>query len=466
MNTVTLDHAQTAVEIQALRAHLGVDVVTPSDANWDEARQAWNLAVDQRPAAVAFPESADQIVSLVEFARDHGLRVAAQGTGHNASAIESLDSTLLVKTERMRDVHIDPATRTARVGAGALWMDVTGPAAEHGLAALAGSSPDVGVVGYSLGGGLSWLARSKGLAANSVTAIEIVTADGRLVRTDATNEPDLFWALRGGGGSFGVVTALEFTLYPITHVYAGMVAFPMERASEVLHAWREWTQTVPEQVTSVGRLLRLPPLPDIPEPVRGRNLVVVEAIVVGTEAEGRKFVAPLRELGAEIDTFGMLPVQELQHLHMDPEHPVPGASDHMLLRELPPEAIDALVSTAGRTDQPTPMLSVELRQLGGAVARAEAGHGALAAIDAPFAMFGVGIAMNEELAAAIHAFTPLLRAALSPYDAGSAYLNFVEDPTDVSTLFRAGAYDRLRAVKSQYDAGDLFRSNHPIPPAA
>jgi hypothetical protein len=366
----------------------------------------------------------------------------------------------------MRDVHIDPVSRTARVGAGALWMDVTGPAAEHGLAALAGSSPDVGVVGYSLGGGLSWLARKHGLAANSVTAIEVVTADGRLVRADATNEPDLFWALRGGGGSFGVVTALEFSLYPIAQVYAGMLAFPIERAGEVLHTWREWTQTVPEEVTSVGRILRLPPLPDIPEAVRGRNLVVLEAIVIGTEAEGRDMVAPLRALGAEIDTFGMLPVEQLQHLHMDPEHPVPGASDHMLLRELPAEAIDAVVNTAGRADRPTPMLSVEIRHIGGAAGRAQPGHGALAAIDAPYAMFGVGIALNEEMAAAINGFTPVLREALTPYDAGSAYLNFVEEPTETATFFRGDAYDRLRAVKSQYDAGDMFCSNHPIPPAA
>jgi hypothetical protein len=464
MNPATLAPSPVS-HFEALRAHLdGVQVVTPADEHWDDARQAWNLAVDQRPAAVAFPVTADHVASLVEFAREHGLRIAPQGTGHNAAAIESLDDTLLLRTDRMREVTIDPLTRTARVGAGALWQDVTHPAAEHGLAALAGSSPDVGVVGYTLGGGLSWLVRSHGLAANSVTAIEVVTADARIVRADATTEPDLFWALRGGGGSFGVVTALEFRLYPIAEVYAGMLAFPIERASEVLHAWREWTQTVPEEVTSVGRLLRVPPLPDIPEVVRGRELVVVEATILGDPDAAAAIVDPLRALEPEIDTFATIPVPALQHLHMDPEQPVPGIGSGMLIGDLPAEAIDALVAVGGPGRQ-VPLLSIELRHIGGAAGRAEAGHGALAAIDAPFAMFGVGMAMTPEMVAAIEAYMPALHHALAPYDAGKAYLNFVEEPTDSSRLFADDAYARLRAVKSEYDADDLFRSNHPIPPA-
>jgi FAD/FMN-containing dehydrogenase len=160
-----------------------------------------------------------------------------------------------------------------------IWIEVVEAAAEHGLAALAGSSPDVGVVGYTLGGGLSWLVRKYGLAANKVTAVELVTADGRLVRADRDNEPDLFWALRGGGGSFGVVTALEFRLYPLTEVYAGVMFWPVERAAEVLNAWREWTATVPDEMTSVGRILQLPPLPDVPEPLRGRSFARRDLVV-------------------------------------------------------------------------------------------------------------------------------------------------------------------------------------------
>ena len=204
------------------------------------------------------------VVSVVNAARELGLRVAPQSTGHNAGPLGDLDGTILLKTSAMRDVQIDPVARVARVEAGAMWMDVTPAAAEHGLAALAGSAPDVGVAGYTLGGGLSWLARSHGLAANSVVAIEVVTADGVLRRVDETHEPELFWALRGGGGSFGVVTAIEFRLYPITEVYAGVLFFPLDRAAEVLEAWRQWLPSVPDSVTSVGRILRFPPIPDLP----------------------------------------------------------------------------------------------------------------------------------------------------------------------------------------------------------
>src|SRR6516162_4565739 len=236
-----------------------VTILTAADPGWDEARRAWNLAVDQRPAAIARPASAQDVVAAVGYARRHGLRVAAQGTGHNAGPLGPLGDTVLVKTQRMRHVSIDPAARTARAQAGAVWADVVGPAAGHGLAALAGSSPDVGIVGYTLGGGMGWLGRAYGLSASNVESFEAVTADGRLVRADAGTEPDLFWALRGGGGSFGVVTAIELRLFPVTEVYAGQLWWPAESASQVLQAWRDLTQSgLPDEFTTVFRYLRLP----------------------------------------------------------------------------------------------------------------------------------------------------------------------------------------------------------------
>src|SRR3974390_2479682 len=238
-----------------LTSALGGKVVIPGHARFDEARRAFNLASDQRPAAVVFPESPQDFAAAVLFAREFGQRVAAQGTGHNAGPLGSLEDTILLKTERMRGVSIDPARRTARVEAGTLWHEVVEAAAQHGLAALAGSSPDVGVVGYTLGGGVSFLARRYGFAANHVRAVELVTADGRLVRADRENEPDLFWALRGGGGSFGIVPALEFELFPIPHAYAGILGYPIERGPEVLHAWRDLTNSerLPDELTTIGR---------------------------------------------------------------------------------------------------------------------------------------------------------------------------------------------------------------------
>ncbi len=223
------DNASVA-GLHALRGSLTGQLVLPGDPEWDEARRAWNLAVDQRPFAVALVESVEDVVKVVEFARAHGLRIAPQGTGHGASALAVLDDTILVKTTRLRGVEIDAGAHRARIEAGALWEDVVEPAAEQGFMVLHGSSPDVGVVGYTLGGGMGWLARSRGLAANSVTAVELVTAEGRFVRLDSENEPDLFWAVRGGGGSFGVVTALELELYPTPELYAGAMFWPVERA--------------------------------------------------------------------------------------------------------------------------------------------------------------------------------------------------------------------------------------------
>ena len=438
-------------------------VVLPHDPHWDEARVAWNLAVDQQPAAVALPESAADVMAVVRWARGRGLRVAPQGTGHNAAAMGSLAHTVLVKTERMRGVEIDAERRIARVEAGVVWAEVSEAAAEHGLAALAGSSPDVGVVGYSLGGGISWLARRYGLAANSVTAVELVNADGKLVRTDADNESDLFWALRGGGGSFGVVTALEFQLYPIAEVHAGALFFPLERGKEVLRAWRNWIEDVPDEVTSVGRFLQFPPIPAIPEPLRGGSFVVVEATSLLDEAATDELLRPLRELGPAMDTFATIPIERLSSLHMDPEHPVPGAGDGMLLRDFPEDAIDAIVAAAG-AGSGSPLLSVEVRHLGGALGRMQPGHGALATIEAGFALFAVGMAMTPELGAAVRAHIEIVQAALASWDAGRDYLNFTERRERGERLFGSTTYRRLQTVKGKVDPEDVFRSNHPVRP--
>src|SRR3954466_5204634 len=463
MNVISKDAISNSVD--ALREQLQGDYVTPEDASWDEARLAWNLAVDQVPAAVAIPETADDIVEVVRFARANGLRVAGQSTGHNAHPLaEGLESTVLVKTHRMRAVQIDAGARVARVEPGTLWMDVTDPAAEHGLAPLAGSSPDVGVAGYVLGGGISWLARKYGLAANSVVGIEIVNAEGDLVRASAVENPDLFWALRGGGGSFGIVTAIELKLFPVKELYAGWLIFPMERAEEGLNAWRDWLDTVPDEVPSVGRLLQIPPLPDIPEPLRGRRLVVVEAAMIMDEAEASKLLKPLRKLGPEMDTFATKPATELQELHMDPPNPVPGFGDHMLLRDLTRAGIEKVVE-AGGAESHSPLLSIEFRHLGGALGRVEPGSGATASLDGAFAMFAVGMAMDPVMSAAVRAYLPVVKQALARYDSGREYLNFAEHRTDPRRLWPAETYNRLRQVKGEHDPLDIFRANHQIAPA-
>src|SRR4051795_7290025 len=208
-----------------LAESMGGAVVLPDDHRYDEARTSFNLLADQRPAAVMFPSNARDVAEAVAYAQRHGLRVAPQATGHNQTPLGDMEELLLVNVSRLQDVHVDPGAKRVRVGAGVKWDRVAPRLSAHGLAGLHGSSPDVGIAGYSLGGGMGWLARKYGLQTNAVTALELVTADGRLVRTDAEHEPELFWALRGGGGNFGVVTAIEFAVYAVSDLYAGVMFF-------------------------------------------------------------------------------------------------------------------------------------------------------------------------------------------------------------------------------------------------
>ncbi len=449
------------IDIDSLRTEVDGELYAPGDLEWDVARGAWNLAIDQHPDLVAMPAHAEDVIRLVGAAAAAGLRVSVQGTGHNAAAYADLDRTLLIRTTRMRGVEIDPATRIARVSAGAIWADVVGPAAEHGLMALQGSSHDVGVIGYVLGGGVSFLARKHGLAAESVRAVEIVTAEGVLRRVDASSDPDLFWALRGGGGNYGVVTAVEIELVDRGELYGGTLFFPFERAEEVLQAWREWVGTVPEEMTSVGRLLQFPPLPELPEMLRGNSFAVVEAFWLGEEAEGRELLAPLRALGPEHDTIEMIDGPALLEVHMDPPEPVAGLADDVMLRALTPEAIKALVEAAG-PGSGSPLLSVEIRHAGGALARREPGSGALGALEGEFMAFAVGVLPEPEMAPAIEAAFKRTREALASVDAGTHYLNFTERPVPIESIYGAAELDRLREVKRNYDAAGMFRGNHPI----
>jgi hypothetical protein len=457
----------STTNLEAFRglATLNGKVVQPGDGAWNEARLAWNLAVDQHPEAVVFPEGADDVRAIVDFARARGLRINVQGTGHNAGALTDMDNTVLVRPKRMNDVEIDVAALTVRVGAGALWADVVDPASEQGLAALAGSARDVAVVGYTLGGGLSFLARKHGLAANHVRAIELVTADGELIRADAESHPDLFWALRGGGGSFGAVTAMELALLPIPQIYAGFMLWPWERATEVLGTWHGMLPGLPEEATTVAKLAQFPPIPEVPELLRGRKLMIVEMFHLGGAESGDELLRPLRELGPELDTVGMVAPAELGHIHMDPPAPVPAQSGHSQLVDAGPEVMATFVEVAGPESGST-LAVVELRQLGGALKRREPGDGATSALQADLNMFAAGMAADEAMAAEGRRHIDRILEGFAPYDAGSRSPNFAEQPTDPSALYPPETYGRLREVKSQYDPANLFRANHEIPPTA
>ena len=454
----------TSSAATALRGVLGDRVHLPGDAGYDAARLPWNVAVDQRPAAVAHPRTPAEVSAVVRVAVENGLRVAPQSTGHNAGplAARGLDDVVVVRTSEMGTAVADPVRGIVRVEGGALWEPAVEAAAAHGRAVLHGSSPDVGVAGYSLGGGIGWYARKLGLATNSLTAVELVLADGSLVRADATTNRELFWAVRGGGGSFGVVTALEFRMYDIQTAYAGMLIWDLSRIEPVLREWAAWAPGAPDEVTTSFRAMRIPPLPDLPELLRGRQLVIIDGAVLGSDERGRELLAGLRSLRPEIDTFGRVPAKSLVRLHMDPEGGAPFVSDTAMLGSFPGAAVDAFLGQVG-PDARTSLLMAELRQLGGALGRPHQGGGALTHLDADFVAFAGAMAATTEMGAQGHADAVRFTAALAPFANGRQYLNFAENPVDPRTAYADGVWTQLAGIRSAVDPHGVFAANHPVP---
>ncbi|MBO9524230.1 MAG: FAD-binding oxidoreductase [Nocardioidaceae bacterium] len=461
---MTLTENTTDDAVVALAAECAGVVHLPGTPAYDQGRFAWNVAVNQRPAAVALPETVEQLRGVVRHAARLGLRVSAQSTGHAAAILAQhrLDDVVLVRTGALRGVHVDPVSRVARVEAGACWQDVVDVASSYGLAALHGSAPDVGVVGYCLGGGLSWYARKHGLAANSVVGIELVGADGDVVRADAETRPELFWALRGGGGNFGVVTTIEVALQPIADAYAGMMLWPLERAPEVLRAFAAFSPTAPEEVTASFRILRFPPIPELPDFLRGRSVVVLDGAVLLDDAAATDVLSPFRALRPEMDTFARVPSSTLTTLHMDPPEPTPGVGAGVVLDRLDEEAVAAFLAEVG-PEARTGVFIAELRMLGGALARSAPGGGALDRVAGSHVAFFLCVAPTPEAAAAGHTAIDQVLAALTPWEAEQRlFLNFADRPVEVSEAFGAASWGRLVAVKRDVDPGGVFLGNHAI----
>lgn len=450
-----------AGSVEELAARMAGRIAIPADPDWDALRSAWNLAVDQRPEMVALPADADDIAAVVGYARARGLSVATQGTGHGAAARGDLAGTILLRTERMRELAIDPAQRIVRAGAGVLWAEVTQALAPHGLAALAGSSGDVGVAGYTLGGGYSWLARGHGLAVSAVTAAELITGDGTFHRVDADTEPELFWAVRGGAGNTGIVCALEFRVVPVAQVYGGALLFPIERAAEVFAAYEQWTRGLDERATTCVRLLRLPPLPELPDMLRGQSFTAVDGAIDASAGAAGRLLAPLRALGPAIDTFAPMPAAALAQIHMDPPAPVPACGDGLILEDLPAEAIDALLGVAG-PGVDSALLLVDLRHLGGAAGRPDPGGGAVDHLPGRFLLFAAGITPGPEATYPVEQAIGAVRTALAPWTSGRDYPNFREAAVPAARLYPRQTLGRLLAVQAAYDPDGVIRSNHPL----
>jgi len=451
------------MHIQELREALTGPVFAAGEPGYDDERAGFNLAVQQQPSVIVGAMNAHDVAAAVDFAAGHHLPVSVHATGHGAAGPGL--GAVMISTRRMSGISIDPAKRLARVEAGVRWQPVIDAAAEHGLAPLNGSSPTVGVVSYTLGGGLGPLGRRYGWAADRVRAIDVVTADGKLRTVTATRHPDLFWALRGSKGNLGVVTALEFELVPLTTIYGGGLFFPGEAAPQVLHAYQRWTLTVPDEMTSSLALLRLPSRPGFPAEFRGRFVVHVRIAYAGPAAAGERVVAPLRAIGPRLlDTVADMPYRENAAIHGDPLEPLPGYERTTALRCLDAATVEAVLSLAG-PDSDCPLVLVELRHLGGALARQPEHPNAVGNRDGRFAMT-LGSVCGADEATEIVAYGDKLLAAVEPWATGGRLLNFlgVVPPHMYSDAWEPRDYERLGTLKAVYDPANRFCLNINIPP--
>ncbi len=464
---VTTDQPIDEKTTDTLRERLTGALLQPGDELYKTASQAWNLQAQQHPALVVMAATAEDIVAAVQFARDTNIGIGVMSTGHGVGT--PCDGGLLINTSRMRGVEIDPVSRTATVEAGALWKDVIPPAYTHGLTGLPGSASHVGVVGYTLGGGFGYLGRKYGLSSASVISANIVTADGRLIRASTDENTQLFRALKGSGWNFGVITSLTFRLYPLTDVYGGAVFYPIEYAHEALSLYAQWCAGLPDEMTTAFAFMNIPPLPVVPEPLRGRSVIVIKGCYCGKTPEaGAALFRPVRkELGAPImDTFNVISVTEMDAISKDPVDPTGVLQYGCLLSNLSVEAINTLLKIAG-AGSGSPLTIVELRGLGGALRINSQDMDLFGDGSAQFSMNALGATVTPELAERVSAHLSVLANATRQFQTGKTFINFVEvaPSTDsVRAAYTEEDWQQLVALKTLYDPKNIFRFNRNIPP--
>jgi len=442
-------------------------VAGPGEDAFTEATRVFNLAAPAQPAEAVTATSVAEVRAALRHAMRAGLPVRVHSTGHASATGAPMAGALLIRTAIEGGVTIDPASGTARIPAGTPWGAVIDAAAPLGLAAPHGSSPLVGVVGYLLRGGISVYGRHTGVAANLVRAVELVTADGELRRVDGESDPELFRAVRGGGGGFGVVTAIEVGLFPVDSLITGAAYWPAAHAERILPLWLDWARTAPREVTTSLRVMRLPDLPVIPPPLRAGPVVCVDGTVLGLTADDlpttRKYadelLGPLRAVAEPlVDSWRPAGLPDVAETHMDPVEPFPLYGDHLLLDDLGEEGAAAFLRVAGE-DSGSPLINAELRQLGGALAEPAPGGGVLGHLDGALGYLGGGVPFGPVTPEAIEAHCAEVRAALRPWDTGRTVPTFVEHVGQPQGHLDAGEAARVRAVRSRVDPAGLFRGD-------
>ncbi|WP_168200347.1 FAD-binding protein [Protaetiibacter larvae] len=443
--------------VTQLRASGVERVYTPTDAEYVDELAGFNRAIIHTPELVVAATTVDEVVETVRFANEHELAVRVIGRGHGALA--PITDGIALTTAGLASVEVDAATRTARIGAGTMWSQVLDATAPLGLAPLCGSAPHVGAIGYLLGGGIGPVARTFGYAADHVRSLQVVTADGGLVTADAAFNQDLFWALRGGKGGLGVVVSAEIELLPVASVYGGGLYFAAADAAAVLRTFASWSRELPEQLTTSVALLRLPPIPQLPEPLRGQFVAHLRVAYVGPAAEAEELLAPLRAVATPlIDAIGELPYAQLGAIHSDPVDPMPVVEGGILLAEFGADAAEALLRAVGPTAD-VPLAAVEIRRLGGALAREPQVPNAVGGRDAEYSLHVVGAPVPELLGTVIPAVIGGVFETLAPWGTGGTQVNFFGGANPLSSL--AGSWPeqtraRLGEVRRRYDPEGRF----------
>jgi FAD/FMN-containing dehydrogenase len=455
--------------VAELAAELRGHIIRPGDDDYDDARALWNAMHDRHPALIVRCAGTADVVAALRFARSQSLEIAVRGGGHSIAGFSGVDGGIVIDLSEMRGVRVDPVARRAVVQGGCVWRDVDVETQLHGLATTGGLISTTGVAGFTLGGGIGWLMRRYGLACDNLVAAEVVTADGEVVRASGEENPELLWALRGGGGNFGVVTTFEFALHQVGPMIAGgAVFYPGDAAEAVLRGWREWLPSAPDELTTVVNLTTAPPAPFIPEAWHGQRVVAIVGAFSGSVDDGIATIAPLRKFAEPVaDLFGPLPYTAMQTL-IDALHPAGDGnyfkSHHMT--DLPDDAIDALVR--GHQAVTSPQNEIHVHDLRGSVAWQPTGGSAFPHREAPYVLNVISKWPGGGAGPQHVDWARDVVASLEPYGDGTAYVNFLGDAEDGGRLrdaYGAETYERLAAVKQRFDPDNVFHLNQNIAPS-
>ncbi|AIY02232.1 hypothetical protein ART_2633 [Arthrobacter sp. PAMC 25486] len=457
MATPTPTHINGAdAGFETLRRNLSGPLYEPGEPAFSELATPWNIAVSTSPAAVVEAANAQDVVEAVRFAAANGLPVTVQATGHGIAS--DMDGALLIHTRSLEDCSIDEDARTASTGAGVTWKTVLAEGQGPGLMGLCGSAPGVSVAGYTSGGGIGPMARTFGAASDMARSFNVVTGDGVLHHVTAGTEPELFWGLRGGKGSLGIITGMEFELLPLPQIYAGALFFGAPDIATVLRIWAQWCPTLPPEATTSVAVMHLPPMPGVPEPLAGKFAISVRYVYTGNADDGASWLAPMRSAGAVLmDLVGPMPSSMIGLVHSDPEDALPAAEGHALLTDFTVAAADALLETAG-PDSTSPQLMVEIRQFGGALAQEPEVPSALCHRQATFGLYTVGVGAPPDLPA-IGAHSKLLQDNMSAWAYDGTLPNFSagSGAAGFAANYTAPVLGQLSSLARHFDPSNVFR---------